>query len=267
VLKNYANAIFGSVIRDTLRQRHEVDICSDWGLLRKISQKRLQESLQADGLSAETVTSYIAAWSCFKSLYVPTQINTTRQLSRPDSQTWLAISYAYQTQTQSPTEPQTIEKWLLICAKAARRYLYPSVSSINVAATDDGSPEWIDNLTATDQESPLSAIISQEEEQTRNYQRSQINQILAACANQLEPQIQEILQLYYTQGRTQQQIAKELAIKQYTISRRLTKAKEILLHSLGKWSQETLHISVNSDLLNTMSVVMEEWLQSYYSQS
>ena len=197
-------------------------------------------------------------------LFTPTR---TRQLSRPKEQTWVAISQAYQAQTQSSVEPQALEKWLLICAKAVRRYLYPNISSINVTANDDSSQEWIDSITAPEQESPLSAIISQEEEKTRNYQRSQINQVLADCTNQLEPQVQEILQLYYTKELTQQQIAKELAIKQYTISRRLTKAKEKLLRSLAKWSQESLHIPVNSDLINNMSVVMEEWLQNYYSQS
>jgi len=44
--------IFTSVIK-VLRQRQEVDVSTDWALLRKISHKRLEESLQHLGLSQE----------------------------------------------------------------------------------------------------------------------------------------------------------------------------------------------------------------------
>ncbi len=268
VLKNYASAIFASVIRDTLRQRHEIDICSDWGLLRKISQKRLAESLQTvGGLSPDTVTAYITAWNCFKSLYVPQQAHNTRQLVRPDDNTWQAIAQAYQNQTHSSIDPKILEAWLLKSAQVARKYLYPDVASINVSGSDPDSQEWVDNIPSRGGESLLGEMITQEEQQTRNAQQSEINTVLATAATQLEPQAQEILKLYYTQGLKQQEIAEQLQIKQYTISRRLTKARETLLRVLAKWSQQKLHISVNSDILKGMSAVMEEWLQNYYSPS
>ena len=53
--KNYASAIFHSVLKDILRQHQEVDICTNWSLLRKLSQKRLVESLQTVGLNSETI--------------------------------------------------------------------------------------------------------------------------------------------------------------------------------------------------------------------
>ncbi len=65
-LKNYASSIFSTAISETLRQRHEVDICTDWGLLRKISQKRFHESLQNAGLSPTEIQTYILAWNSFK---------------------------------------------------------------------------------------------------------------------------------------------------------------------------------------------------------
>ena len=80
-LKNYASAIFSTVIREVLRQRHEVDICTPWALLRKLSQKRLVESLRScAGLSPETIATYVLAWSCFKTIYVPTPATPTRKL-------------------------------------------------------------------------------------------------------------------------------------------------------------------------------------------
>ncbi len=264
-LNNYASAVFGSIIRDTLRQRHEVDICSVWGLLRKTSQKRLIESLQAEGLSQDTIAAYVAVWNGFKTFYAPTQASNTRQLNRPDDTTWSAISQVYTKQTNSTIDYQTIETWLLNCAKAIRKYLYPTVTSINARAGGEDSFEWIDNLSANEKDSLLNEIIATEEEQTKISQQSEMKTVLVSAITQLETQVQQILQLYYAQGLTQQQIAKQLEVKQCTVSRRLSKAKEKLLRSLAKWSEEKLHISLTSDLLKTTSTVMEEWLQNYYA--
>jgi hypothetical protein len=56
-------------------------------------------------------------------------------------------------------------------------------------------------------------------------------------------------------------------MKQYTISRRLTKARETLLLALAQWSRDTLHITLTSDVLKDTSTVLEEWLQTHYSPS
>ncbi|MBD2214293.1 sigma-70 family RNA polymerase sigma factor [Nostoc linckia FACHB-104] len=263
-LKNYAGPLFASAIRETLRQRHEVDICTDWGLLRKISQKRLQEALQSAGLSADDIRAYILAWTGFKTFYVPTTTGTSRKLSRPDEQIWQAIATAYNSQSNQQISISTLEKWLLTTAKAARKYLYPTPESLNVAQGGDNSFELLDNLPGNQQPSLIEEIISQEEEQTRTSQQSEIHQILVTAIAQLEPEAQQIVQLYYAQGLNQDKIAKQLEIKQYTVSRRLTKARENLLKSLANWSQDTLHISITPDLLKSMSTLMEEWLQSYY---
>jgi RNA polymerase sigma factor (sigma-70 family) len=271
ILKNYASAIFASVIRETLRQRQEVDICSDWGMLRKISQKRLVAALQTAGLSSDDIHACVLAWNCFKIHYAPSQVNTTRQLTRPDAQTWEAIALSYNLQANShrskKVNPQTLEKWLLNSAKAARQYLYPSVTSINISAAGENSTEWVENLPGSEEDSLLNEMISQEEQKNRTSQLSEMNQVLVEAIAQLEGQAREILELYYTQGLTQQEIAKQLQLQQYTVSRRLTKAREALLRTLAKWSQETLHISVTSDLIKNTSAVMEEWLQAYYSPS
>ncbi|AFY56477.1 RNA polymerase sigma factor, sigma-70 family [Rivularia sp. PCC 7116] len=263
-LKNYASAAFGSIIRDTLRQRHEVDICSVWSLLRKTSQKRLIESLQESGLPKDTIANYVLVWNCFKTLYVPTQSNSTRQLPRPDDTIWLAIAQTYEKQTNTVIDSSTVETWLLNCATSIRKYLYPTVTSINAPVGED-SFEWVDNIAANE-ESLLNEIIAAEEEQKKVSQQSEINTVLISAITQLDIQNQQILQLYYAEGLTQQQIAKQLEVKQYTVSRRLSKTKETLLRSFAKWSQEKLHISLTSDILKTTSTVMEEWLQSYYSE-
>ncbi|AFY44903.1 sigma-70 family RNA polymerase sigma factor [Nostoc sp. PCC 7107] len=265
-LKNYASLIFSTAIRETLRQRQEVDICSDWGLLRKTSQKRLEESLQNAGLSPETVRAYILAGNAFKTLYVPTKASNSRQLSRPDDSTWEAIAKFYNSQSSQPANPEILEKWLLSAAKAVRKYLYPTPDSLNVSKGGDDGFELLDNLPGM-QESLINEIVAQEEAQARTQQQGEINQILTTAITQLEAQLQEILQLYYAQQLNQDAIAKQLDMKQYTVSRRLTKAKEVLLRSLANWCKDSLHISVTSDLLKSMSAVMEEWLENYYTAS
>jgi len=266
-LKNYASIIFGSAIRETLRQRQEVDICTDWGLLRKISQKRLYESLQNSGLSSTEIPAYILDWNCFKTLYVPTKAANSRQLSRPDDTTWEAIAKAYNSQSHQPANPQDMEKWLLNAAKAARKYLYPTPDSLNVSKGADDSFELLDNLPGTEQPSLIQEIIAQEEEQARSSQQTEIYQVLVEAIAQLDTQLQQILQLYYEQKLNQDGIAQQLEIKQYTVSRRLTKAKETLLRSVASWSQDILHISLTSDILKAMSTLIEDWLQNYYNVS
>jgi RNA polymerase sigma factor (sigma-70 family) len=264
-LKSYASIVFGSTIRETLRQRREVDICTDWSLLRKVSQKRLQAALQTAGLSPNTIHNYVVAWQCFKNLYIPTTSGSSRQLSRPDDQLWQAIAQAHNTQNNQKVNTQVLENWLLNIAKAVRQYLYPTPDSLNISKGGDDSWEVIDNLPGTHQESLINEIVAQEEAQTRSSQQAEVKQILAKVIAQLDPQVQQILQLYYGQQLNQDAIAKKLDIKQYTVSRRLTKAKETLLKSLASWSQDILHISVTTDLLTNMSTVIEEWLHNYYN--
>jgi RNA polymerase sigma factor (sigma-70 family) len=268
-LKNYAAAIFSSTLHNILRQRQEIDICTDYALLRKLSQKRLVESLQQAGLSQEKIASYVLAWNCFKTIYVPTQATATRKLTAPDQETWNAIANLYnQQRLQQPgvkeSQAETIEKWLLACAKAARAYLYPTSISLNTPKSGENAEEFLDSLPETATPSLLTEIIAQEEAQSRAEQLGQINTVLSTALADLDQEAKTILQLYYAQELTQQQIAKQLDIKQYTVSRRLTKTKESLLLALGRWSKEELHISMNSDVLKDISTVLEVWLKLHY---
>ncbi|MDB9538471.1 sigma-70 family RNA polymerase sigma factor [Anabaenopsis tanganyikae CS-531] len=257
-LKSYASIVFGNAIREYCRQVGEVDICTDWGLLRKTSQMRFHDALKNAGYSSDTIDAYTVAWQCFKTLYIP-QPGNCRQLAPPDEQIWQAIAQIYNTQTRSKVNPKTLENWLLSAATAVRKYLYPRKDSLDYLPGVD--------LPGTEPASLIDGIIAAEEAQTRAGVQMQINRLLGDTITQLEPQLQNILQLYYGQQHNQNVIAKQLEIKQYTVSRRLTTAKTILLRTLANWSRNTLHISVNTDLLTSMSPVIEEWLQKHYSIS
>lgn len=272
-LKAYASAAFGTAIRDTLRQRQETDICSDWGLLRKLSQKRLIEALAMAGLPMVRITQYTLAWTCFKTVYIPTQGTTTRQLTRPDRTTWQAIADLYNRDRLQLAEPgsecsaELIEQWLNFCANRARAYLHPSALSLNAPKPGLEEGELQDDLPNPTETSPLNTMIVAEEAEIRETQRSQINRVLLDALEQIDPQLQDFLRLYYGDELTQQQIAQSLGMKQYAVSRRLAKAREVLLLALARWSQNTLHISLSSDVVSRMNDVLEEWLHSYFSRA
>ncbi|WP_413273394.1 sigma-70 family RNA polymerase sigma factor [Floridanema aerugineum] len=273
-LKNYASAIFSSTIRNLLRDRQEVNISTIWSLLRRISQKRLVESLQQTGLAEEKIATYVLAWKCFKTLYLPEQATGTRKLPAPDKATWDAIANYYNQQRITQLQPgaievnsEILEKWLTNCAKAARNYLYPPVVSLNAAKPGQETDEFIDSLPETATDSLLTEMIVQEELQYRAEQLSGMNAVLRGAIAKLDPEAQSIIKLYYGQNLTQQQIAQQLEIKQYTISRRLTKARESLLLALVQWSQNTLHISLSSNVLKDISIVLEGWLKDTLSNA
>ncbi|MEA5449223.1 sigma-70 family RNA polymerase sigma factor [Leptolyngbya sp. CCNP1308] len=265
-LATYAGLCFGNALRDRLRQQQEVTSRSDWGLLRKASQKQIIEALQGAGLNPEQVTAHRLAWMAYKTCWAgPTA--ATRQLSAPDGATWEAIATFCNRQCGEDVPPvtaATAEQWLRATAQALRRLLHPAVVSLNVPKFDDGG-EWQDDLPAVG-ETPWGQLIRQEEVQERRRQREQVGERLRGAIASLPDADQQLLRLYYDRHSTQQQIAEQLQIKQYTVSRRLSRVRDALLLDLAQWSQATLHISITSPVLKQMGLVLEEWLQQTFSK-
>jgi RNA polymerase sigma factor (sigma-70 family) len=272
-LKAYASISFSNTIRDSLRQQGEADRRTDWGLLRKVSGRRLQEALESAGLSANMISVYRLAWQCFKTFCGPVMSPMTRQLPAPDADTWKAIANFYNSQrlTQLSIDapeatPKMIEHWLKTCARYVRSYLHPSVTSLNFTQSDDNPGELLDQLS-DDQPYPLAMLIAEETGFERKAQQAQVDDVLIDAINQLDEQVQQLIKLYSSGTLTQQQLATQLGMRQYTVSRRLTSAKESLLRSLAVWSQETLHIDLTPTVLKDMSIILEEWLQARYQNS
>lgn len=277
-LKTYAMSAFGNIVRDHLRQRQEVNLCSNWGLLLKLSRKKLTEALHHAGLAPDRVQQYLLAWTCFESTYLPRKSPGLRQLAAPDRTTWEAIAQLYNRQRHQLTvpgsecSPETLEQWLTTCANRARAYLYPAIGSLNTPKAGQESGELQDDLPAAAPESLLTELIAQEDVAARNHQKAEMNRVLLTAISQLDPGVQELLRLYYQQGLTQQQIAQQLNVQQYTISRKLSKAREALLLALTRWSQTSqgnpeVHNVALSTVIKYVSSLLEEWLQAYYQAS
>lgn len=264
-LKSYSTVAFGNILRDALRQKKEIDFCNDWALLLKLSRKRLQEALQNAGLTEEIIASYLLAWKCFTDGYILSKSPKARKLEKPDESTWEIITQLYNREGKTQLNPQTLEKWLLACAKYARSYLYPVVSSLNTPKFGQPDSELQDDLPdATDSQSLLDNLIAAEAAETQQNLQQEIHTLLVTTLAKLPAQSQQLLQLYYQQGLTQQQIAKQQEIQQYQVSRQLSKTREALLLAVSKWSQEKTHISATSIVVKHISAVLEEWLQNYF---
>ncbi|ACC85397.1 sigma-70 family RNA polymerase sigma factor [Nostoc punctiforme] len=272
-LKAYATMALPSRLKDILRQRKEADICTNWGLLRKVSKKQFLEALDKAGLSPAIIAQYRLAWNCFKELYVQNQPGGIKALPEPERQIWEAIANLYnrerQNQLTQPTPQCTrekIEQWLTQAAIYVRAYLYPPVSSLNLAISEDDSIATLD-LPDPSSDSLIAEMIAEEDAQHQQNQQSQIQAILLKTLQTFETKTKEILKLYYQQGLTQPQIVQHLQMSQPTVSRRLFKARESLLTALIQWTQETFNISVNSNQVKDMSTALEEWLRVKYGES
>lgn len=268
-LKNYASATFRSFIRDYLRQRREVDICTDWSLLRKVSQKRLTAALATQGYTPSDIEPYVLAWQAYQLVYVPTRSTGSRRLEAPDEEVWSAIAQQYNTERHGLQNPQTvtakeIETRMGTAAKAVRRFLYPDAVSANAVRPGQDSGEFIDSFTDDEQASPMGTLMAAEAYSQRQQQYAQLGDVLSAAIDQLDADNQSLIQLYYGDTLTQKEIATQLGIKQYAISRRLTRIKKALVKSLATWSIEILHIEPSPDLLTQSSAALEAWLTRRY---
>ena len=268
-LENYASPIFRSALYKNLRQHHQVDICTPWSLLRRFSRKRLREALLQDGYTKVQIESRVLAWRCYRQIYTPASQSGARTLSRPDGAIWAAIAQLYSRERDPERHLQAdgpeIERWMLAAAQALRNYQNPTVVSMNMprAASDQG--EFL-NLLAADEETPLEKLSLVEEEQQRTRLRHQVGRVISEALSQLTPELQELLELYYRQDLTQQQLAERLQTRQYTISRWLSRAKSQLLLAIATWAQKNLHVSANPDVLEDMCQHLENWLSEYFSR-
>ncbi|BAZ16742.1 RNA polymerase sigma 70 family subunit [Calothrix sp. NIES-4071] len=271
-LKYYAAMAVSSRFREILRQHKEVNICTNWVLLRKVSKKVVLEALNTAGLSETAIAQYRLAWTCFKELYLYQSVGT-KKLPEPNPQLWEAITDLYNRERQTQLGFSTlvctsdkIEHWLNQTAIYIRAYLFPSVKSLNILIGNSEDTETLD-IPDTSSDSLLADMITKEDIQNREQQVVQMSSVISNALQLLDAESQEMLRLYYQQGLTQQQIMQRLQKSQPTVSRRLVKGRESMLAALVKWRlslSTDLNNSVNSTLIEDMSVALEEYLRNCY---
>jgi RNA polymerase sigma factor (sigma-70 family) len=270
-LKSYASLLLTNALKDHLRQRQAVDICSDWALLRKWSKKRVREVLDRVGISEPEASQYQLAWFCFKTLYVPND-RTEDKSSNPNPALWQEVADFYHTQRQSQLvvpgatlTPAQIEARLTKLGRWLREYLYPTIDSINRTKPGEDTGEVQDNLSDDTGVTLLDLAIEREEITQRSTQQLKLQTILTQAVTNLPPELQEILQLFYQQGLSQQELASQLKLSQPTVSRRLKKAEENLLQALLTWIESQLNQFPDPNVLKNISATLREWLTVHYA--
>jgi RNA polymerase sigma factor (sigma-70 family) len=270
-LKSYASLLLSNALKDHLRQRQAVDICSDWALLRKWSKKRVREVLDRVGITEPEASQYQLAWFCFKTLYVPND-RTEDKSSNPNSSLWQEIADFYHTQQQSQLvvpgatlTPAQLEARLTKLGRWLREYLYPTIDSINRSKPGEETGEVQDNLSDDTGATLLDLAIEREEITQRSTQQLQLQTILTQAVTNLPAELQEILQLFYQKGLSQQELASQLKLSQPTVSRRIKKAEESLLQGLITWIESQLNQFPDPNVLKNISATLREWLTVHYA--
>jgi RNA polymerase sigma factor (sigma-70 family) len=272
-LKSYAPIVLTNFLKDYLRQRRAIDVCSDWALLRKMSQKRITEVLQNAGISPAEREEYRFAWICFKTICVPASSahGETEKTSQPEAAMWAAIGKLYNSKRQAQLTPTTpalsaeqIETRLTKLTRWIRAYFYPTVDSLNKIKPGQAQGEVQDSLADPVATSLLEAAIADEAQAARQQQRSQLHQTLVAAVKSLDDTAQKILSLFYRENLSQQELADRMAMSQPTVSRRLKKAEEALLQTLLANLQAEMNKLPDPSELKHISIALKDWLASYY---
>ncbi|MBE9068085.1 sigma-70 family RNA polymerase sigma factor [Leptolyngbya cf. ectocarpi LEGE 11479] len=282
-LKAYARTAFGNCIRDQLRQQHEVNISSDWGLLRRLSQTQLTQALLTAGFVQTSAP--ILVWKCFRAECSPEPGRLARGLPAPNETQLNAMvnrfnreryqllaeneadlattAFAIPDFATTDIDTKQMLAELTQLAAIARSYLTPTITSLNQPQYDDSGEEPLNTLPAA--EIPMNQILADEAYHEQQQQMQQIGAVLETAITALDIPEQQLLQLYYQQNLTQTEIAQQLDIQQYQVSRKLSRLRQQLLLRVINWSQKTLHTPPESDVLANVSQVIHEWLQYHYS--
>ncbi len=277
-LRGYAKIALPCLIRDILRQRQDAHLCSNWALLRRVSKRQLLIALRQAGLSEATIAEYRLSWVCYKACYEPltpgNHRGSSQAFKQPEAELWEAIATLYNQERLSQLSPpgpsitaRLSEERLSQAASWLRTSLYPPIASLNIAKSGEDGHEWQDNLSDSEHDSLVTDLIAREDTQQRSQQHQALNQVLETAIAALPHETQQLLVAYYQEQLPQREIAEKLAIKQYTVSRRLTRIRETLLKQLAQWSQDSLHISITPDQVLMLSTTLEDWLDQHYRGS
>ncbi len=288
--QSYARIVLACRVKGLLRQQKAADFCSAWGLLRKTSKKRILASLQTAGLTPVEIDRVRLLWDCFQSLYVQNRPGGVDKLPQPDRALWEAIAQRYNQelerrlaqQTDPPLTPsppplssllsrpltaKQAEEQLSQLATQVRAYLNPPVQSLNQLKYGSDGVEIQDGLADLEGDSLLDQMIQSEEQQQRSQLHQKLQQVLFAAMATMPSSAQQLLQLHYSQGLTQQEIMGHLQVSQPTVCRRLKATKQKLLEALVQWLAQDLNKFPDPEQLMGMAQLLEEWLQVSFPQS
>lgn len=258
--KRRLTTIVGEKVNSYLKRKNAA---SDWGLLKGISRKKLEEILRKEGgFGEEEIKKHLLAWQCFKDNY--SGIRRHGILQPPDYCQWQLITQQYNLAInqicQQPlflTSPQIREK-LETCVKLIRRSENPPNVSYEGISYSLGEEEGRGELSdfsgdLANLENPKSKHL--EETLKKNFEAldktSQAIFYLGLGLDLTQTQIVEVI------GKIQPEIR-----QQYQLSRRIKKIKMHLIESarIGITAYEN---NPQCGEIKDIIPTLEEWLQEY----
>jgi hypothetical protein len=229
-ISQYAQLRLESKIADSAYATVGWKLCSDWGLLKKISKIKMRKSLaQIGGLSGLKLEEYLLVWQCFRDNYASNSPQKNRNLSTPNQNQFKQMNEQFNllannlfNSTTTITETQ-FEERLNSCSQWARKYTNPQT----FAATENFDL------------SPVGSDISYLEVREKKENLEQVNQALEASFEKLTKEQKTILYLWLGLNLSQQEIVNifekiypDFIKKQYQLSRQINQIRKVLIDTL-----------------------------------
>lgn len=273
ILRKYqptGNAKFFTYLQEvlirTIKSETSVGRYSSWRLICKISCQKLAHALASVQCQETQITQILFARKLFKAVYLFKRVKSqTRKAGEtwpiPEPEDFAETAHCYNAERLLPSAPpevaatpqvtpEQIQRWMETCfeaVKASKRSEYQDYSLEEL--NDQRGIEIADPKTETDSlglplgaESELNSALSKHSAKINQLFETELKQ----CPNIVELQLSDriwlideakLLPLKYGLGFTQTQIASLCGIKQYNVSRNLSKYKKPLLKALKQLSQ------------------------------
>lgn len=259
-IKNYAQSRLKDKIADGAYAQENKLRASDWGLLRKIGQRRRKELLSLVGLSPEKLHQHLLAWDCLEQIYTPTKEKITGKLPAPNDQKFSQILELYLSLANNYKPPlpritlEQLRKIFDVCISAARKYANPEVIS---------PPDYFD--VASESDNGLASLEAQEDEQNLR----QFTQSLTEAITSQAPELQLIWKLWKGLRLTQQEIVTVMGVnypgyvtKQDQVSRKIEKMRKQLLEQLVR--EYPAVSKINTEIIAQLKAALDQYLDQYF---
>ncbi|MEH2227257.1 sigma-70 family RNA polymerase sigma factor [Nostoc sp.] len=261
-IEGYAKTAVVRFISNTIYQKDlegKREKFSNYGLLKDLTKKEMQEALTIKGINQNRINSYCLAWQCLDEIYQPNQRQGSRTLETPSAECFQAIASLYNERCnqlefiEAPVSKDRIQEILEICIQAARDYRTKSFLPLeNYENLTDSRYTALDNLVQEEEWQQVSSLISNLFSTIS--ETSQIMLILWLGLNLTQSEMAVVLKNKYPELQ-----------KQYQVARQLARYNKILLKDFIKESQNIYpEICLNDEKdIELIKESLDECLQSH----
>ncbi|MDZ8224085.1 sigma-70 family RNA polymerase sigma factor [Nostoc sp. ChiVER01] len=264
-IEGYAKTAVIRFISNTIYQKDlegKREKFSNYGLLKDLTKKEIQEALTIKGINQNRVNLYCLAWQCLDEIYKPNQKQGNRSLETPSTECFQKIASLYNERCnqlgylEAPVSKDRIQEILEICIQAARDYRTKHFLPL----------EDYNNLTDS-QNTALDNLVQEEEWQ-------QVSSLVSNLFSAIPETGQIMLRLWLGLNLTQTEMAIVLQNKyselqkQYQVARQLARYNKVLLKDFINEAKKIYpEICLNDDKdIEIIKTSLDECLQSHCQQ-